>query len=90
LGLTVSSSTQTAAVQIALIWHDNSNNEDNFAIERKTGTSGTYSQIATTAMNVTSYVDTTVNRGVTYCYQVRAVNSAGASAYTNEACKTVP
>jgi hypothetical protein len=41
-------------------------------------------------MNVTSYVDTSVNRGVTYCYQVRAVNSAGASAYTNEACKTIP
>jgi hypothetical protein len=90
LSLTVSSPTQTAPVQIALIWQDNSNNENNFAIERKTGTSGTYSQIATTAMNVTSYVDTSVNRGVTYCYQVRAVNSAGASAYTNEACKTAP
>ena len=82
--------TALSTTSIRVGWADNSNNEDNFAIERKTGTSGTYSQIATTAMNVTSYVDTSVNRGVTYCYQIRAVNSAGASGYTNEACKTVP
>ena len=76
--------------QLTLTWQDNSNDEDNFAIERKTGTSGTYTQIALVAANSTSYVDTTVTKGINYCYRVRAVNSAGASAYTNETCKTVP
>ena len=76
--------------QLTLTWQDNSNNEDNFGIERKTGTTGTYSQINFAAANIISYVDTTVTRGVTYCYRVRAVNGAEASAYTNEACATVP
>jgi hypothetical protein len=80
----------TPLAQLALTWQDNADDEDNFAIERKTGTSGTYSQITMTAMNVTSYVDTSVTRGATYCYRVQAVNSAGASSYTNEACKTLP
>jgi hypothetical protein len=75
-----------AAAQLTLTWQDNSNNEDNFAIDRKTGTNGTYTQITLTATNITSYVDTSVTRGVSYCYRIRAVNSAGASAYTNEAC----
>ncbi len=78
-----------APAQLTLTWQDNSNDEDNFAIERKTGTNGAYSQLASVAVNVTSYLDTDVTSGVTYCYRVQAVNSAGASAYTNEACKTV-
>jgi hypothetical protein len=83
--------TVTAApAQLTLTWQDNSTNESNFAIERKTGTSGTYSQIASVSANITSYVDAAVTSGVTYCYRVDATNSAGASAYTNEACGTVP
>ena len=77
------------AAQLALTWQDNSSDEVGFAIERKTGTSGVYSQIASVAANMTSYVDTNVNIGVTYCYRVQAVNSAGASDFSNEACKSV-
>jgi hypothetical protein len=76
--------------QLTLTWQDNSNDEDDFAIERKTGMNGSYSQIASVAANVTSYADTNVNSGVTYCYRVQAVNSVGASDFSNEACKTVP
>ena len=75
--------------QLTLTWQDNSNDEDNFAIERKTGTSGTYTEVALVAASSNSYVDTTVTKGINYCYRVRAVNSAGASAYTNEVCGTV-
>jgi Chitobiase/beta-hexosaminidase C-terminal domain len=74
--------------QLTLSWNDNSNNESNFEIERKTGTSGTYARVTLVGANANSYVDTTVTRGVTYCYRVRAVNSTGASAYANEACGT--
>jgi len=79
----------TPPAQLTLTWQDNSTNETNFGVERKTGTGGTYAQIALVSANITSYVDTSVTIGVTYCYRVRAVNSAGASTYTNEACGAV-
>ena len=75
--------------QLTLTWQDNSSDEVDFAIERKTGTSGVYSQIASVAANVTTYMDNSVTRGVTYCYRVQAVNSAGSSDFSNEACKSV-
>jgi hypothetical protein len=78
------------AAQLTLSWQDNSTNESNFGVQRKTGTSGTYAQIALLPANTTLYVDTSVTRGVTYCYRVDATNSAGASAYTNEACGSAP
>ena len=80
----------TPPAQLTLTWQDNSTNENNFGVERKTGTSGTYAQIALVSANTTSYVDTSVTHGVTYCYRVDALNSAGASAYTNEVCGAAP
>ena len=56
--------------QLTLTWQDNSTNEDNFGIERKTGTSGTHVQIALAPANARSYPDSNVSRGVTYCYRV--------------------
>jgi hypothetical protein len=80
--------TIVSAPKVTVTWQDNSSNENNFQVERKTGTGGTYSQIATVAANSTSYVDTTVTNGVTYCYRLRAVNSSAMSSYSNEACAT--
>jgi hypothetical protein len=82
--------TKEAAGTITLAWADNSANEDGFGIERKTGTNGTFTQIATVAANVNSYSDSGIVAGNTYCYRVNAFNSAGASSCTNEACKTMP
>jgi hypothetical protein len=79
-----------SVAQLTLTWQDNSTNEDNFAIQRKTGTSGTYAQIAMVAANIVSYVDSSLTPGLTYCYRVDAINSAGASSYTNEACAVAP
>ncbi len=76
------------AAQLQLNWSDQSSNETGFEIWRKTGTGGTYAQIAVSPSNTTSYADTTVTAGVTYCYQVRAYNDAGESDPTNEACGT--
>jgi Divergent InlB B-repeat domain len=78
------------AAELSLMWSDNSDNEDGFTIERKVGTSGTYSEIATTGPDVASYVDSTVTNGSTYCYRVSAFNAVGESAYSNEACGTTP
>jgi hypothetical protein len=77
---------QANAGQLQLGWTDNSNNEDGFTIERKTGTTGIYTQIFTVGADVTSYNDTNLTDGVTYCYRVGAFNSAGTSAYTAEVC----
>ena len=74
--------------QINLTWTDNSSNETGFKIERKTGSGGTYAQIATTGANVTSYNDTGLSASTNYYYRVRATNSIGDSAYSNEANAT--
>lgn len=81
------------AASNVLNWTDNSNNEANFNIERKaeacTG-SAPFVEIATTGFNITTFTDASVQEGVTYCYRVAASNTAGKSAYSNTASRTVP
>jgi hypothetical protein len=76
------------AATLQLSWSDNSQDEDGFHIERKQGTGGTFSLIATTGANATSYSDANLASSTTYCYRVNAFNSAGSSGYTNESCAT--
>ena len=85
-GLTI---TTLLSAKIIIAWTDNSNNETGFKIQRK-GATGTYTQIATTAANATTYSDTTVTDGTLYYYRVCATNSAGDSAYSNEVSGTTP
>jgi hypothetical protein len=72
--------------ELLLSWTDNSSTEDGFKIERKTGTSGSYTQIAAAGANVTSYNDSSLISGTVYCYRVAAFNAGGASPYTSEGC----
>ena len=82
------SATSISSSQINLSWTDNATNETGFKIERKTGSGGTYAQIATTAANVTTYNDTGLTSGTIYFYRVRATNAVGDSAYSAEASAT--
>lgn len=68
--------------QINLAWSDTAN-ETGFKIERRLGSSGSFSQIATRPANVTSYSDTGRSPDTEYSYRVRAYNSAGDSDYSN-------
>jgi hypothetical protein len=77
-----------AAIQLGLQWIDNSGGIASFVIERRTGTTGTYAQIATTAAGVTSFVDTTVVADTIYCYRVGASSAGIVSGYSNEACNS--
>ncbi|MDZ7364066.1 MAG: fibronectin type III domain-containing protein [candidate division KSB1 bacterium] len=81
-GLTATAVSKT---QIDLAWTDNASNETGFLIERKTGSGGTYSQIASVGANVTSFNSTGLNTNTQYFYRVRATNGSGNSAYSNEA-----
>ena len=47
----------------------NSSNEGGFKIERRTGTTQTYTQIAIAGANVTSYNDSGLVDGDTYCFR---------------------
>jgi hypothetical protein len=78
------------AAQSTVRWVDEAKNEVGFKIERKQGTSGTYSQIMTAEANTTSYVDADLSPSTTYCYRVRAYTLAGNSAYASEVCVTTP
>ncbi len=87
------SATALSQSVIALVWQDNSGNESGFKIERKTGTTGTYSQITTVSAISGSgsggyYEDSGLAASTTYCYRIRAYNSAGDSSYSSESCAT--
>jgi len=68
---------------VNLTWQDNSSNEQGFKIERKTGDSGSWSQIATRSANSTSWKNTSLSLNKKYYYRVRAYNSASHSSYSN-------
>jgi chitodextrinase len=79
--------TAVSSSQITLTWQDNSDNEQGFKIERRVE-GGSYSQIATVEANTQSYSDSGLSSEATYCYRVRAYNSAGDSPFSDEACAT--
>jgi hypothetical protein len=68
-----------------LNWVDNSDNEDNFLVERSTTVASGYIQIATLGANARTFTDNTVFRKTTYFYRVRAANTGGTSSYSNVA-----
>ncbi len=82
------SATAASSSRIDLSWSDNSSNETGFKVERKTGSGGTYAQIASVAAGVTAYQDSGLAASTTYYYRVRAYNTAGNSSYSNEANAT--
>jgi hypothetical protein len=87
---------------VHLSWADNSNNENDFVIERcdrinPTGAgpntascAGGWRPIGSVSSNTTTYVDRTTQKNQTYIYRVKATNSAGSSKYTDEVSITTP
>jgi PDZ domain len=79
-------STMGALPRLQLSWRDNSSDEDGFLIERKIGQAGAYVHLVTLPPNTVTYVDTSVQEGVIYCYRVKAFKAASHSDPTDEAC----
>ena len=82
----IASPSEGSAAQLKLNWADNSKDEEGFRIERKKRPHGKFEELSVVRPNVTSYTDVSTQVGVTYCYRVRAFNSVGNSAYSQEFC----
>lgn len=81
--------TAVSSTQIDLFWKDNSSNETGFKIERKAGATGSFVQVATPGATETRYSDKALPTNQTYTYRIRAANSGGNSATSNEAAATL-
>ena len=69
---------------VNLNWTDNATNETGFQVERRNDTlGGGFSQIGSTGTNASSFTDSAAPTGSSVTYRVRASNSAGNSAYSN-------
>ena len=77
------SANAVSSSQINLSWSDNSNNEDQFRIERSTDGGSNWSLLTNTAADATSFQNTGLTASTTYHYRVRAENTAGNSSFSN-------
>lgn len=84
-GLTATAVSQTT---INLAWADTASNETGFEVERSPDGSTGWMQIAAPAANSVSFSSSGLTAGTTYYYRVRAVGTAGASAFSNVASAT--
>ena len=71
------------ATYVIITWQDNSNNELGFYVERSADGGTTWTQVAQTAANTTTYRNTGLTTKTTYLYRVRAFNTGGTSGYSN-------
>lgn len=81
----------TGTYSVTLSWLDNSDNEDNFVLEVDDGNKLTKPVITTLAANMTTYTLRKIPAGSgTYYVRVKAVNTAGSSAYSKTVTVKIP
>lgn len=73
---------------IHLSWTDNSDNEAGFIIQRRIGTSGSFTNIDSTLADTIQYNDKNVSANTEYCYRIVTYNSAGANSDWAIQCAT--
>jgi len=76
------SASAVSSSQINLKWTDASDNETGFEIDRSLD-GKTFTKITDAAANSGSYENTSLQPETKYYYRIRAINSAGPSAYSN-------
>lgn len=77
--------------RIDLAWSDASARPSAFKVERATGMSANWTEIAVTPVGATGYQDTGLPVSTHYRYRVRATNASGDSPYSNEvSLQTLP
>ena len=82
----------TSSNTITVSWLDNSSNESGFELEHcsSKGRCILFALLATLPPNVTSVAVSGLVPGSTHVFRVRAVNTGGASAYSNTANARTP
>lgn len=78
--------TAVSTSQINLAWTDMSGNESGFKIQRLSNS--VWTQVGTTAANVTSWANGGLSASTTYTYRVMAYNTTGDSTASNQASAT--
>jgi len=73
-----------------LAWHDTSNLETDYCIERSPDGINNWGQIVSVGANVVTYANVGLNPNTPYYYRVRSHNSHGYSSYSNVAGATTP
>jgi len=81
--------TALSPTRVALLWSDNSSNEQTFQVEMRTG-AGAFTQVASLAAGVRATEVTGLAARTAYTFRVRAQNAAGSSAWSNTASVTTP
>lgn len=69
--------------KLKVTWNNNMTNETGFEVYRATSLNGTYTIVATTGANVTSYTDSSLSANTSYWYKLKAINTFGSSALTS-------
>jgi len=87
------SASAISASEIDLAWPSSNSQVNGFQVFRSTtGSTGTYSLIATTAPTATGYADVGLTGSSSYCYEIRSFKTAGKninySPYSGAACAT--
>jgi len=78
----------TSQSVITLSWTDTAANETGFQIERRVGSTGSFSLIATVSANSITFNDTQLTPGTLYYYRLRSFNAQAISEYSNIASAT--
>ena len=74
--------------QVRLEWEDNSDNENNFIVQRRIG-SNAWTDVATLAANIETYTDINLDNCTTYRYRVWASNAVGQSPSNTATARTL-
>jgi uncharacterized delta-60 repeat protein len=75
--------TSVTVSSLALSWNNIADN-NGYKVERKTGSNGTWGQVGTTGINVTTFNDSGLSPGSQYYYRVTVQNGSGYSLPSNE------
>jgi fibronectin type 3 domain-containing protein len=69
--------------EVTLTWADNATNETGYVVQRRPGSGGTWSTVATLDADAATHTDTDLTGETAYQYRVFAINALGDSDFSN-------
>ena len=87
---TLTSAAAASGSIVKLAWTAPPSYTQYIEVDRKTGPNGTYAAVATLGGGTTSFMDQNLTAGVTYYYEIKAIDLAGTSPASNALGATTP